>query len=177
MIVSRFLPLLVTTVNRLTVGNQVRNLVKSVHLNKIHTGNILQFNKSSQMEVDIDSQLQDPNRHHSYDELLEKKKDKNVVLVDVRDYSEITQTGKLPGSIHIPLGELKKALSEMSPENFKSRYQFDKPSKDTEIIFSCRGGRRSVEALKLALELGYHRSSNYKGGWLDWEKNTKKNDS
>ena len=45
----------------------------------------------------------------------------------------------------------------MSPENFKNRYQFDKPSKDTEIIFSCRGGRRSVEALKLALELGYHR--------------------
>jgi hypothetical protein len=38
----------------------------------------------------------------SYEDLLEAKAKGNAVLIDVREHSEIQDTGKLPGSIHIP---------------------------------------------------------------------------
>lgn len=37
-----------------------------------------------------------------YEQLLEAQKNVNVLIVDVREPSEIQETGKLPGSIHIP---------------------------------------------------------------------------
>lgn len=37
-----------------------------------------------------------------YQQLLEAQKDDKVLIVDVREQDEINETGKLPGSIHIP---------------------------------------------------------------------------
>lgn len=37
-----------------------------------------------------------------YKQLLEAQKDDSVLIVDVREQDEINETGKLPGSIHIP---------------------------------------------------------------------------
>lgn len=37
-----------------------------------------------------------------FDGLLEAQKDKNILIIDVREQSEVDDTGKLPGSIHIP---------------------------------------------------------------------------
>lgn len=33
---------------------------------------------------------------------LEAQEDQNVLIIDVREKTEINETGKLPGSIHIP---------------------------------------------------------------------------
>lgn len=38
----------------------------------------------------------------NYEELLEAQKDNSILIIDVREQSEIDKTGKLPGSIHIP---------------------------------------------------------------------------
>lgn len=38
----------------------------------------------------------------NYEQLLDAQKDANVLIVDVREPSEISETGVLPGSIHIP---------------------------------------------------------------------------
>ena len=38
----------------------------------------------------------------NYEELLDAQKDDSVLIIDVREQSEIDKTGALPGSIHIP---------------------------------------------------------------------------
>lgn len=38
----------------------------------------------------------------AYEDLLEAQKDPAILIIDVREDAEIAETGKLPGSIHIP---------------------------------------------------------------------------
>lgn len=47
----------------------------------------------------------------TYEELLEAQKDSNVLIIDVREKDEIKETGKLPGSIHIPSRKLSSCPS------------------------------------------------------------------
>lgn len=37
-----------------------------------------------------------------YEDILKAQKDDSVLIVDVREDDEIKETGKLPGSIHVP---------------------------------------------------------------------------
>lgn len=37
-----------------------------------------------------------------YNEILKAQNDSSVLIIDVREKEEIDETGKLPGSIHIP---------------------------------------------------------------------------
>jgi len=44
----------------------------------------------------------------------------------------------------------------MSPEDFHQKYGARKPSKeDSNIVFHCRAGVRSLEAMETAHQLGY----------------------
>ncbi|XP_065339756.1 thiosulfate sulfurtransferase/rhodanese-like domain-containing protein 3 [Cloeon dipterum] len=109
----------------------------------------------------------------SYEDLLELKAQGGIVLVDVREHKEIQETGKLPGSIHIPLGELQQALKS-SADEFKKKYEgADLPTKTSELVFSCKGGMRSRKAMAAAQEVGFTNVRHYAGGWLDWEAKTK----
>ena len=54
-------------------------------------------------------------------ELEKKLEGGKLVLVDVRDASEIKESGAIPGAIHIPLAEVQKRLGELP--------------KDAEIVF------------------------------------------
>jgi hydroxyacylglutathione hydrolase len=48
---------------------------------------------------------------------LEKKlKGGKLVLVDVRDASEIKEGGAIPGAIHIPMAQIEKRMGEL-PKN------------------------------------------------------------
>ena len=38
----------------------------------------------------------------SYNDIIELKQKNEIILIDVREPSEIKETGKLPGSVHIP---------------------------------------------------------------------------
>lgn len=91
----------------------------------------------------------------------------SATIIDVRELSEIQETGKLPGSIHIPLGDLKAALQEDAGV-FQQKYSKEKPSAVDPLVFSCRSGRRSMMAAESAVSLGYKKVYNYAGGWLDW---------
>lgn len=37
-----------------------------------------------------------------YNDILKAQKDNSILIIDVREKEEIDETGKLPGSIHIP---------------------------------------------------------------------------
>jgi thiosulfate:glutathione sulfurtransferase len=75
-------------------------------------------------------------------------------LIDVREKDEL-EYGIIPTAKNIPLGELKLAL-QMSEENFKSEYSFNKPNKNQKIIFYCRTGIRAKNATLFALNQGFN---------------------
>lgn len=108
-----------------------------------------------------------------YNGILKAQKDSSVLIIDVREKEEIDETGKLPGSIHIPMGEVANTLLRLSEKDFKEKFNREKPSKDTKIILSCRSGKRSSMVQEEIQKLGYQNAYNYVGGWLDWENNQK----
>ena len=53
------------------------------------------------------------------------------------------------------VGEVGEALS-LSSDEFEAKYQVAKPSHDdANIVFHCRSGVRSREAMSVAMEMGY----------------------
>ncbi|KAF9375267.1 hypothetical protein CPB97_011570 [Podila verticillata] len=99
------------------------------------------------------------------------KKDKKVVLIDVREPGEVAQ-GIIPTSHPIPLANIQEALS-LPDKEFEARFGFKKFGKDDEVIFYCRSGRRSGMAFDIAKQLGYKGVRNYSGSWLDYEAKAK----
>lgn len=109
----------------------------------------------------------------SYKDILEAQKKENVLIIDVREQFEIDETGKLPGSIHIPMADVSNMLTTLSETNFKEKYGKEKPTKETKIILSCRSGKRSGMVQEMIQAMGYKNAYNYTGGYLDWENNQK----
>ncbi|XP_074104562.1 rhodanese domain-containing protein CG4456 isoform X1 [Cotesia typhae] len=103
-----------------------------------------------------------------YEELLADQKNDKVLIIDVREQKEIDETGKLPGSIHIPMGNVTQMLN-LTDEEFKNQFNKSKPNKDTKIVLSCRSGMRSANVQQELLKLGYENAYNYIGGWSEWE--------
>ena len=88
--------------------------------------------------------------------------DGEAVIVDVREPTELMVTGKVPGSINIPLAEFLAKADPDSPDH-EEALQPDKT-----IILYCASGKRSESAGKKLLELGYREVFNL-GGLKDWE--------
>lgn len=104
----------------------------------------------------------------SYEDLQALMRSKDVKLVDVREPQELTQYGKIEGSVNIPLSKLKEAL-QMSDESFTECYKCDKPLlHDTNIVFYGLGPIKSTAALELAFKLGFKKARHYKGGWVEY---------
>jgi len=76
-----------------------------------------------------------------------------AVLVDVREESE-WEAGRIPGSIHVPLGELRSRRSIGVPEG-------------EEIVLVCRSGARSAFAATMLSSDG-RGATNLKGGVKAW---------
>lgn len=108
-----------------------------------------------------------------YNDILQAQQDNSLLIIDVREQSEINETGKLPGSIHIPMGDVSNTLTSLSEDNFKQKFNKSKPLKNTKIILSCRSGKRSGMVQEELQNMGYKNVYNYMGGWLDWESNQK----
>ncbi|XP_026321916.1 thiosulfate sulfurtransferase/rhodanese-like domain-containing protein 3 isoform X2 [Hyposmocoma kahamanoa] len=115
----------------------------------------------------------DPNRVVSYEDMLKVINEPQKVIIDVRNPDEINRTGKIPSSINIPLGNVDQVLQSMSDEEFRKNFQRHKPSSEDELIFYCQSGRRSSEALDLALKLGFRKSKTYLGSWNEWSTKNK----
>jgi glyoxylase-like metal-dependent hydrolase (beta-lactamase superfamily II)/rhodanese-related sulfurtransferase len=78
-----------------------------------------------------------------------------VTILDVREGAELTgDLGRIPGSLHIPLGELRARLEEV-PRN--------KP-----VVCICRSGRRSAQASHILEVAGIREVANAAGGMIRW---------
>lgn len=87
----------------------------------------------------------------------------NVVVVDLREADELAQTGKIPGSLHIPRGTLELRADPTSPGHVR---ELD-PSK--RVIVHCAGGGRSALAVLTLRELGYENVAHLEGGFGAWQ--------
>ncbi|KAJ9629601.1 hypothetical protein H2203_001981 [Taxawa tesnikishii (nom. ined.)] len=91
------------------------------------------------------------------------------ILIDVREPAEY-EAGYIPSAINIPVSSQPDALF-LPEEEFEDRFGFEKPSKDKELVFYCKAGVRSSAAAQLAQRQGYQKIGEYRGSWLDWQRN------
>ncbi|QDA26452.1 FAD-dependent oxidoreductase [Paenibacillus polymyxa] len=81
------------------------------------------------------------------------------LVIDVRDAMEL-QGGAIPGSIHIPLAEIRERMSEIP--------------RDLEIAVSCQVGLRGYLAARILTQSGY-RVRNVDGGYKTYSVMAKRN--
>jgi glyoxylase-like metal-dependent hydrolase (beta-lactamase superfamily II)/rhodanese-related sulfurtransferase len=78
-----------------------------------------------------------------------------LTLLDVREPAELRgDLGALPGSLHIPLGELRARIAEVP--------------RDRPVLCLCRSGRRSAQACAILEQAGVPRVGNCTGGMIGW---------
>ena len=77
------------------------------------------------------------------------------LILDVREPAELAE-GAIPGSLMIPLGDLRRRLAELDASR--------------EIVVYCRSGARSARAVALLREHGFLGAANLSGGILNWNK-------
>ncbi|KOS15122.1 hypothetical protein Malapachy_0874 [Malassezia pachydermatis] len=99
-----------------------------------------------------------------------------ITIIDVREPNEVAQ-GMIPAAVNVPLSEFSDAFdpnSQASPaSDFERRYSFRRPAFDDSIVFYCRSGRRSQQALETAQQRGWWNVRNYQGSWIDWVEHEK----
>jgi rhodanese-related sulfurtransferase len=92
-------------------------------------------------------------KHLTPDDLHPLLNDPSVLLIDIRNDHELV-SGILPGALHLPLGNLATAFSQLP--------------QDKKLVFYCRSGVRSVSAGEFALAQGCADVSHLAGGILAW---------
>ena len=84
----------------------------------------------------------------SPEEAAEKMQSGDVLIVDVRDPTEVQQTGRIKGAVNVSRGMLEfRADSE-------SQYHNPAFQKDTTILLHCASGGRSALAGKTLQDMG-----------------------
>ena len=66
---------------------------------------------------------------------------------------------------------LGKVLSVLGIQYFTTICSFDKPSKNTSIVTSCKIGGRASRASSTLIDLGYTNVKVYGGSLKDWKEN------
>jgi sulfur-carrier protein adenylyltransferase/sulfurtransferase len=87
---------------------------------------------------------------------LKQRLDKgdDIQIVDVREDNEVA-IGRLPNSIHIPLGQVLSRMKEIDPSR--------------ETVVHCKMGGRSARAIEALQRSGFQgKLINLKGGILGW---------
>ena len=78
----------------------------------------------------------------------------DIQIVDVREDNEVA-IGRLPNSIHIPLGQILNRMNEIDPSR--------------ETVVHCKMGGRSARAIEALKHSGFQgKLVNLKGGIIRW---------
>jgi len=86
-----------------------------------------------------------------------------AVLVDLREAEELTATGRIPGSIHVPRGMLEFRADPTSP------YHQEPLDPSKRIILHCASGGRSALAAATLQSMGYSNVAHLDGGFTSWK--------
>jgi rhodanese-related sulfurtransferase len=94
------------------------------------------------------------------DEALKMVEENNCNLIDIREGSELENTGKVENSVHIPRGKLEIFLDPNS-----ALFQQGVLDQNKEMVLFCAGGVRSALAVKALKNMGYEKISHIDGGF------------
>ena len=86
----------------------------------------------------------------------------DVVIIDVREESEVYNSGVIKNAIHIPRGLLEFTLAPNSQTN-----PIKNINEETFLLDYCAGGYRSALAAKSLKDLGFKNVYNL-GGYQEW---------
>ena len=84
----------------------------------------------------------------------------DVLILDVRDGTEVAQTGKLKGAVHVARGSLEGRVDPEAP-TYNPAFK-----RDGTILIHCAGGGRAALAGKTLKDMGYTKVFNA-GGFKD----------
>ena len=84
-----------------------------------------------------------------------------VLVVDVRDGTEVAQSGKVAGAVNVSRGMLEFRADPESPYHDKAF------AKDKTVIVYCASGGRSALSGKVLKDMGYDKVFNL-GAFKDW---------
>ena len=101
---------------------------------------------------------------YSVEDVLARKDNSDVVLVDIRDPRELEREGQIEGAFRCTRGMLEFWIDPESPYH-KSVF-----SEDKEFIFFCAGALRSALAAKTAQDMGLKPVAHMLGGFAAWKK-------
>lgn len=76
-----------------------------------------------------------------------------ITIIDVREPNEVAQ-GIIPSAVNVPLSQFQKAFSG-SGGDFLREFAFQRPAYDDKVVFYCRSGKRSQQALEFAQKNGW----------------------
>lgn len=110
-----------------------------------------------------------------------------ATMIDIRQAFEIDMKGAIPGTVHIPLFEVKKLLGDALTESEQEILDAGRPSdidikglittinrlhhaRDHLLLLTCNSGRRSLYAADLLRSLGYPKALSVAGGFQAWKK-------
>ena len=85
----------------------------------------------------------------------------NTVVLDVRDATELAQSGKVAGALHVSRGMLEFRADPDSPYHDKNF------ARDKTVIVYCASGGRAALSGKLLKDMGYPHVYNL-GAFKDW---------
>jgi rhodanese-related sulfurtransferase len=85
----------------------------------------------------------------------------DTLVVDVRDGTEVAQSGKVAGALHVSRGLLEFRADPEAPTHDKNF------AKDKTVILYCASGGRAALSGKLLKDMGYAKVFNL-GGFKDW---------
>jgi len=92
---------------------------------------------------------------------IEMNKTGEIAIIDVRDHTELAQSGKAKNAHHIPLFLLQSQANPSHPE-FNKALDTTKP-----VAIYCASGARSGMAVRTLLQMGFESVHNI-GGLMHW---------
>ena len=108
----------------------------------------------------IESILEEANKQIkrlSFDESIDLIENHKTLIIDVREESEVHNSGLIKNAIHIPRGLIE----------FKSADILSLIDDETYILVYCAGGYRSALAAKTLKDIGFNSIFNI-GGYEEW---------
>lgn len=82
-------------------------------------------------------------------------------VIDVREGTEILETGSIANAVNIPRGLIEMKLAPTNDDKGLNA--------NTPIIVYCGGGSRASLAGKTLMELGFKNVQNLEGGYRGWK--------
>ena len=89
-----------------------------------------------------------------------------ALIIDVRDPSDLADTGVIPGSVNISLGSLFYKADQNMPEGVKDERLADK---EQQIFVTCALGGQASIAAGVLNDYGYTNVSIIDGGIVGWK--------